>query len=38
MKVISKEREIIHEDLEAVAKEIREDSRHTSLECRRGVT
>ena len=38
LKVISKEREIIHVDLKIVAKEVEKDCCHASLECRMGVT
>ena len=37
VKVISKDREVIHEDFEIAAKEAREDHRHTSLECSGGI-
>ena len=37
LEVVSKDGEIIHEDFLTVAKKVGEDSRHTSLEGRRGV-
>ena len=36
VKVISKDGEIIHKDLKTVAKEVGENRRHPSLECRVG--
>ena len=38
VEVISIDGEIVHEDLETVAKKVREDLRHASLECCGGIT
>ena len=38
IKVISKDGETIHEDIETITKEVGEDGRHTYLKCRGSVT
>ena len=37
IEVVSKDGEIVHENFKTVAKKVREDGRHTSLEGRGGV-
>ena len=36
IEVVYKDREVVHENFQAVAKKVGEDCRHASLKCRRG--